>query len=80
MVVEVADRGIGLPAGEEKRIFEQFHRGANAASTAGTGLGLSLVKSVVEAHEGRVEAANRPDGGSVFRLYFPVHTEDKAHA
>ena len=80
VVVEVADRGIGLPAGEEERIFEQFHRGANAASTAGTGLGLSLVKSVVEAHEGRVEAANRPDGGSVFRLYFPVHTEEKAHA
>ena len=42
VVVEVADWGIGLPAGEEERIFEQFHRGANAASTAGTGLGLSL--------------------------------------
>ena len=80
VVVEVADRGIGLPTGEEERIFEQFHRGANAANTAGTGLGLSLVKSVVEAHEGRVEAANRPAGGSVFRLYFPVHTEDKDHA
>ena len=80
VVVEVADRGIGLPAGEEERIFAQFHRGANAASTAGTGLGLSLVKSVVEAHGGRVEAANRPEGGSVFRLYFPLHTEDKAHA
>ena len=80
VVVEVADRGIGLPAGEEERIFEQFHRGANATSTAGTGLGLSLVKNVVEAHGGRVEAANRPGGGSVFRLYFPVHTEDNAHA
>ena len=80
VVVEVADRGIGLPTGEEQRIFEKFHRGANAANTAGTGLGLSLVKSVVEAHEGRVEAANRPAGGSVFRLYFPVHTEDKDHA
>ena len=80
VVVEVADRGIGLPAGEEERIFEQFHRGANAASTAGTGLGLSLVKSVVEAHGGRVEAVNRPDGGSVFRLYFPVHIEDKDRA
>ncbi len=80
VVVEVADRGIGLPAGEEERIFEQFHRGANAVSTAGTGLGLSLVKNVVEAHEGRVEAVNRPDGGSVFRLYFPVHTEDKDRA
>ena len=80
VVVEVADRGIGLPAGEEERIFEQFHRGANAASTTGTGLGLSLVKNVVEAYEGRVEAATRPGGGSVFRLYFPVHTEDKDHA
>ncbi len=80
VVVEAADQGIGLPAGEEERIFEQFHRGANAANTAGTGLGLSLVKNVVEAHGGRVEAANRPGGGSVFRLYFPVHTEDNAHA
>ncbi len=80
VVIEVADRGIGLPTGEEERIFGQFHRGANAASTAGTGLGLSLVKSVVEAHEGRVEAAHRPDGGSVFRLYFPVQAEEKTHA
>ena len=80
VVVEVTDRGVGLPTGEEERIFEQFHRGANAANTAGTGLGLSLVKNVVEAHGGRVDAANRPDGGSVFRLYFPVHTEEKAHA
>ena len=80
VVVEVADRGIGLPAGEEERIFEQFHRGANAVSTAGTGLGLSLVKSVVKAHGGRVEAANRPGGGSVFRLYFPALSEEKAHA
>ena len=80
VLVEVADRGIGLPAGEEERIFEQFHRGANAASTAGTGLGLSLVKSVVEAHGGRVEAADRPGGGSVFRLCFPVHTGEEPHA
>ncbi len=81
ILVEVADRGIGLPPGEEERIFEQFHRGANAAgSTAGTGLGLSLVKSVVEAHGGRVEAADRPGGGSVFRLYFPVHTGEEPHA
>ncbi len=80
VLVEVADRGIGLPAGEEKRIFEQFHRGANAASTAGTGLGLSLVRNVVEAHGGRVEAANRPGGGSVFRLYFPLHDGDTDHA
>ena len=80
VMVEVADRGIGLPAGEEERIFEQFHRGANAASTAGTGLGLSLVRNVVEAHRGRVEAANRPGGGSVFRLYFPLHDGDTDHA
>ena len=79
VLVEVADRGIGLPEGEEERIFEQFHRGANAASTAGTGLGLSLVGNVVEAHGGRVEAANRPGGGSVFRLYFPVHDGDTDH-
>ena len=80
VMVEVADRGIGLPAGEEERIFEQFHRGANAASTAGTGLGLSLVRNVVEAHRGRVEAANRAGGGSVFRLYFPLHDGDTDHA
>ena len=80
VLVEVADRGIGLPPGEEERIFEQFRRGANAASMAGTGLGLSLVKSVVEAHGGRVEAADRPGGGSVFRLCFPVHTGEEPHA
>ena len=72
VVIEVADRGIGVPPDELRRIFERFHRAANAATSAatGAGMGLALTRSIVEAHGGRVEVNAREGGGSVFRLIF----------
>jgi two-component system sensor histidine kinase KdpD len=69
--VQVADRGPGIPAGSLPHVFEKFYRvpGTNAG---GTGLGLSIVKGFVEAQGGRVHAANRPAGGAVFVMEFPV--------
>ena len=71
LALTVADRGPGLPPESVPQVFEKFYR-APGAPTGGTGLGLSIVKGFTEAQGGRAEAANRPDGGAVFTLRFPV--------
>jgi len=71
VVVEVADRGPGIPAGEEERIFERFHRGAHEG-VRGTGLGLPIARAIAQVHGGRLSAANRPGGGALFRLVLPL--------
>ena len=74
LVVDVADRGPGIPPGDEERIFERFHRGAHAG-VRGVGLGLPISRAIAQAHGGRLVAANRPGGGAVFRLTLPLPTE-----
>lgn len=71
--VSVADDGIGIPAGEVDDIFRAFHRGAGAerAARGGAGLGLSVVKHVVEAHGGAVRVESAPGRGSTFTMTFP---------
>ncbi len=69
--IEVADRGPGLPAGGEARIFEKFVRGEHAGR-GGVGLGLPICRGIVEAHGGTIEAANRPQGGARFRVRLPL--------
>ncbi len=71
LAVEVADRGPGIPPGDEERIFERFHRGAHAG-VGGAGLGLAIGRAIAQAHRGRLVAANRPGGGAVFRLSLPL--------
>jgi two-component system sensor histidine kinase KdpD len=71
VVVQVADRGSGLPPGEEERVFEKFHRAGSAPGT-GVGLGLAICRGIVTAHGGRIWAENRPGGGAAFRLTIPV--------
>jgi two-component system sensor histidine kinase KdpD len=68
----VADRGVGVPAGEEERVFEKFYRVANRPGTAGAGIGLSVSQGLVEAHGGRIWAAAREGGGSVFHFTLPL--------
>ena len=62
LLVEVEDRGPGLPPGEEQRIFEAFYRRPRGPEVSSTGLGLSLVQRIAEAHGGTVTARNREDG------------------
>lgn len=71
LILEVADRGPGLPPDQLDRIFDLFYRVPNA-KPGGTGLGLAIVKGFVEAQGGRVQAANRPDGGAVFSIRLPA--------
>jgi PAS domain S-box-containing protein len=70
----VSDEGIGIPPADQERIFERFHRVDNrlARQTPGTGLGLFLVRAVIEAHGGRVWVDSTPGQGSVFWVELPI--------
>ncbi len=70
--LEVADRGPGLPPGEEARVFDKFYRGGQARGGRGVGLGLTICRGIAEAHGGRISAENRPGGGVVFRVALPL--------
>jgi signal transduction histidine kinase len=72
--VDVADTGIGIPAGEAARLFGRFVRASNArtAGLPGTGLGLSIVKAIVEMHGGHVKVATALDRGTTFSVYLPM--------
>ncbi len=72
VLVEIADRGPGLPPGEERLIFEKFHRSDAGPSTRGAGLGLAICRGIVQAHGGRIWAENRPGGGVAVRFTLPV--------
>ncbi|MEU6555503.1 HAMP domain-containing sensor histidine kinase [Streptomyces sp. NPDC046915] len=79
-VLEVADEGPGLTPEQSGRIFERFHR-ADASrnrATGGAGLGLSIVRSLVTAHAGRVEVDSAPGRGATFRVLLPRLTERPA--
>ena len=86
VAVKVADRGIGIPSAQLKRIFKRFYRvpGHFMARVKGTGLGLFIVHSVVRKHGGRVFAESEGLGhGSTFTLSFPLSvgvTPDAAHS
>jgi two-component system, OmpR family, sensor kinase len=71
VVVTVADRGIGIPAGDLGRLFERYHRGSNVSGIVGTGVGLYLVKIAVELHGGGVEVNSKEGEGSRFRIRLP---------
>jgi len=67
-VLEVADRGPGIPAGSETRVFEKFVRESGAG---GVGLGLAICKGIVQAHGGTIRASNRESGGASFVVTLP---------
>jgi two-component system sensor histidine kinase KdpD len=74
LVLTVTDRGPGLPMsvkGHEQSLFDKFTRGASESATPGVGLGLAICKAVVDAHRGRIRAANAPGGGAEFTLTLP---------
>ncbi len=70
-VLSVTDSGIGIPADELPRIWDRLYRGDKSRSERGLGLGLSLVRAIVEAHRGRVSVRSAPDEGARFELSLP---------
>lgn len=66
--IVVEDTGIGIEAEDLPRIWDRLYRGEAGRHERGLGLGLSLVRAIVEAHGGRVEASSRPGGGTVFAV------------
>lgn len=72
----VDDRGIGLPEGDEERIFGRFERAVSPRHYGGLGLGLYLVRRIVDEHGGRVTGENRAGGGARFVVRLPLPTDD----
>ena len=77
VTVSVRDEGEGIPPELATRVFRQFWRG-NARRRGGTGLGLFIVKGLVEAHGGTITVQRGPDGGAEFRFMVPTGTPDFA--
>lgn len=71
---KVKDNGVGISDIEQSKIFDKFYRVEDALTqkTKGSGLGLSLAKSIMEAHEGKIEVVSAPNNGSTFILKFPL--------
>jgi two-component system sensor histidine kinase KdpD len=74
--IDVADRGPGIPPQDLLHVFDKFYRIQRPDKVAGTGLGLSICKGIVEAHGGRINAENRPDGGTVISVILPMAEQD----
>jgi heavy metal sensor kinase len=71
-VLEVKDNGPGIAPDEQDHIFDRFYRGDPAREGGGTGLGLALVRSVVQLHQGQIRLSSKPGEGSCFRVTLPL--------
>ena len=74
--IEVEDKGIGIPEKDQKKIFEKFFRvsSGNVHTVKGSGLGLSIVKYIMDAHKGKIELSSEVGKGSKFKLLFPFNS------
>ncbi len=72
IVIEVADTGPGIPENEIHRVWEELYRGEQARGVPGSGLGLPLVRAIIEKHRGNVEVRSKPEQGTVFNLRLPA--------
>ncbi len=74
LILEISDKGPGVSKDQLSRIFEKFFR-VKGSPAGGVGLGLTITKSIVEAHGGTISAANKEDGGLEFRIAIPVEKQ-----
>jgi signal transduction histidine kinase len=77
-VIEIQDRGIGIPAQDQPRLFESFHRASNVENRPGTGLGLAIVKKSVELHSGEISVDSAVGRGTRFTVVLPLHATERA--
>jgi two-component system OmpR family sensor kinase len=72
VVVAIEDHGIGVPASDLDRLFERYHRGSNVSGIVGTGVGLYLVKMVVDLHGGSIAVKSKEGEGTRFTVRLPI--------
>ena len=72
----VEDHGIGIPSADVDRLFERYFRGSNVSGIVGTGVGLNLVKMVVDLHGGSVAVDSREGAGALFTVRLPRRPQD----
>jgi two-component system sensor histidine kinase KdpD len=78
VAVRVSDQGPGIPQNELESIFERFYRGSRVRDLVpGTGMGLSVARDIINAHQGRLWVENRPEGGTQFSFSLPIFSDDK---
>jgi len=75
-VFQISDSGIGIPADDQKHLFEPFHRGENVGSIKGSGLGLKLVKDFVDLHGGTITCVSEAGKGTTFTVRLPIVQEE----
>jgi signal transduction histidine kinase len=71
IIFRIQDEGIGIPAADQARLFETFHRAANARGIPGTGLGLAIVKQSVQLHGGELSFESEEGKGTAFTVCLP---------
>ena len=77
--IEIQDKGIGISEEDQKKVFDKFYRVSSGLvhTTKGTGIGLSLVKQIMDAHKGKIELKSKFGEGSSFKLLFPKNSQLK---
>lgn len=78
IIIEVEDFGLGISKEEQNKIFDKFYRSSsgNIHNTKGTGLGLTLVKLIMDAHKAEIKLTSELDKGSKFSLFFPINNRE----
>jgi signal transduction histidine kinase len=76
VVVSIRDHGIGIPETDRERVFERYYRGSNTSGIGGSGVGLSLVRSIVELHRGAISLESTEGAGTRFTLRLPAASPD----
>jgi signal transduction histidine kinase len=70
--IQIADKGIGIPVNEMNHLFQPFYRATNALGYKGSGVGLSLVKKIIDLHGGKINIMSEPEKGTVIEVILPV--------
>jgi signal transduction histidine kinase len=72
IIIEIEDRGLGIPKDDQEKLFDLFHRASNVGSIGGYGLGLALVKQCVELHKGSIKFTSKENLGTTFLVIIPI--------